>query len=72
MVDKQLDSNPLKKMFGFFKGNSEKQNETVDIPSIFDSETLFSCASTALNPSIKDKGVAEYSLNSAEYEMGKS
>lgn len=48
-VDKQLDSNPLKKMFGFFKGNSEKQNEKVEIPTIFNSQTLFSCGPTALN-----------------------
>ena len=40
VIDKQVDSNPLKKMFGFFKG--ERDSEVVEIPPIFSSENLFS------------------------------
>ena len=40
-IDKQIDSNPLKKVFGFFKSQSERENEQVRIPPVFNSEALF-------------------------------
>ncbi|XP_063693921.1 uncharacterized protein LOC134825646 isoform X2 [Bolinopsis microptera] len=41
-IDKQVDSNPLKKMFGFFKGSSERESDEVTIPQIFNTQTLLS------------------------------
>lgn len=39
-IDKQVDTNPFKKVFGYFRSSSQQEKEVVIIPNVFSSEQL--------------------------------